>query len=45
MSDSHFDIIVIGSGAALVQRLAATGKRIALIERDEGPTAPPSSDA
>lgn len=38
MSDNHFDIIVIGSGpggATLVQRLAASGKRIALLERGD----------
>ncbi|MDN5924929.1 MAG: GMC family oxidoreductase, partial [Xanthomonadales bacterium] len=38
LSATHYDIIVIGSGpggAALVQRLAATGKRIALLERGD----------
>ena len=37
MSD-HYDLIVIGSGpggASLVQRLAATGKRILLLERGD----------
>ncbi|MEO7066799.1 MAG: GMC family oxidoreductase [Rhodanobacter sp.] len=36
MSDNHYDVIVIGSGpggAALAQKLAATGKRILLLER------------
>ena len=36
MSDTHYDIIVIGSGpggGALAQRLAPTGKRILMLER------------
>jgi len=36
MSDTHYDLIVIGSGAGggtLVHRLAPTGKRILLLER------------
>ncbi len=38
MTDGHYDVIVIGSGpggAALAQRLAATGKRILLLERGD----------
>ena len=38
MSDSHYDVIVIGSGpggAAVAQRLAPTGKRILILERGE----------
>jgi choline dehydrogenase-like flavoprotein len=38
MSDSHYDVIVIGSGpggASLAQKLAATGKRILLLERGD----------
>lgn len=38
MTDSHYDLIVIGSGpggAALAQRLAATGKRILMLERGD----------
>jgi len=38
MGDSHYDVIVIGSGpggASLAQRLAPTGKKILLIERGD----------
>ena len=38
MADSHYDIIVIGSGpggASLAQRLAPTGKRILILERGD----------
>jgi choline dehydrogenase-like flavoprotein len=38
MADSHFDLIVIGSGpggAALAQKLAPSGKRILLLERGD----------
>ena len=38
MSDNHYDLIVIGSGpggASLAQKLAATGKRILLLERGD----------
>jgi choline dehydrogenase-like flavoprotein len=38
VSDTHYDVIVIGSGpggASLAQRLAATGKRILLLERGD----------
>ena len=38
MSTDHYDVIVIGSGpggASLAQRLAATGKRILLLERGD----------
>ncbi|TPG58654.1 GMC family oxidoreductase [Roseomonas nepalensis] len=38
MSDSHYDLIVIGSGpggASLAHRLAPTGKRILLLERGD----------
>ncbi len=38
MSDIHYDVIVIGSGpggASMAQKLAATGKRILLLERGD----------
>ena len=38
MTDSHYDLIVIGSGpggATLAQRLAGTGKRILMLERGD----------
>ena len=38
MSDAHYDLIVIGSGpggGSLAQRVAATGKRILIIERGD----------
>jgi choline dehydrogenase-like flavoprotein len=38
MSETHYDVIVIGSGpggASLAQRLAKTGKRILMIERGD----------
>jgi choline dehydrogenase-like flavoprotein len=38
METSHFDVIVIGSGAGgatVAQRLAPTGKRILILERGE----------
>ncbi len=38
MSDTHYDVIVIGSGpggASLAQKLAGTGKRILLLERGD----------
>ena len=49
MPDSHYDIIVIGSGpggASLAHRLAPTGKRILLIERgDYLPRSPANWDS
>jgi choline dehydrogenase-like flavoprotein len=49
MADARYDIIVIGSGpggASLAQRLAPTGKRIALIERgDYLPRSPANWDS
>jgi choline dehydrogenase-like flavoprotein len=49
MPDSHYDMIVIGSGpggASLVHRLAPTGKRILLIERgDYLPRSPANWDS
>jgi choline dehydrogenase-like flavoprotein len=38
VSDTHYDVIVIGSGpggASVAQKLAATGKRILLVERGD----------
>ena len=38
MSDTHYDLIVVGSGpggASLAQRLAPTGKRILILERGD----------
>ena len=38
MSDEHWDVLIIGSGpggASVAQRLAATGKRILLLERGD----------
>jgi choline dehydrogenase-like flavoprotein len=38
VSDTHYDVIVIGSGpggASMAQKLAATGKRILLLERGD----------
>ena len=38
MSDTHYDLIIIGSGpggASLAQRLAPTGKRILILERGD----------
>ena len=49
MSDGHYDVIVIGSGpggASLAQKLAATGKRILLLERgDYLPRSPANWDS
>ena len=49
MPDSHYDLIVIGSGpggASLTHRLAPTGKRILLIERgDYLPRSPANWDS
>lgn len=49
MTDAHYDLIVIGSGpggASLAQKLAATGKRILLIERgDYLPRSPANWDS
>ncbi len=38
MAADHYDVIVIGSGpggASLAQRVAATGKRILILERGD----------
>jgi len=49
MADNHYDLIVIGSGpggASLAQRVAATGKRILLLERgDYLPRSPANWDS
>jgi choline dehydrogenase-like flavoprotein len=41
---THYDVIVIGSGAGtLVHRLAPAGKQVLLLERGEDPTEPYAS--